>query len=55
MGKSLGWVTATHTLRCHAHYHVSGTGHLYQGPLRVSFAMTMNIPWLFVAMWNAMH
>ena len=24
-------VTATHTMRYHAHYHTSGTGHVYQG------------------------
>lgn len=26
----LRWVTITHTQRYHAHYHTSGTGHLYQ-------------------------
>ena len=25
------WITATHTMRYHAHYHTSGEGHLYQG------------------------
>jgi putative transposase len=25
------WMTHTHTMRWHAHYHTSGTGHLYQG------------------------
>src|SRR5438105_2425832 len=25
------WLTHTHTMRWHAHYHTSGTGHLYQG------------------------
>lgn len=30
MGRFLRWVTATHTLRYHAHYHTSGEGHLYQ-------------------------
>lgn len=30
MGRLLRWVTATHTLRYHAHYHTSGEGHLYQ-------------------------
>jgi putative transposase len=25
------WLTVTHTQRHHAHYHTSGTGHLYQG------------------------
>src|SRR5947207_2808179 len=27
----LRWLTHTHTQRWHAHYHTSGTGHLYQG------------------------
>jgi REP-associated tyrosine transposase len=27
----LQWLTVTHTMRWHAHYHTSGTGHLYQG------------------------
>ena len=31
MGALLRWVTATHTLRYHAHYHTRGEGHLYQG------------------------
>ena len=30
MGAFLRWVTATHTLRYHAHYHTRGEGHLYQ-------------------------
>ena len=25
------WMSHTHTQRWHAHYHISGTGHLYQG------------------------
>jgi putative transposase len=25
------WLTHTHTMRWHAHFHTSGTGHLYQG------------------------
>jgi putative transposase len=25
------WLTHTHSMRWHAHYHTSGTGHLYQG------------------------
>ena len=25
------WLTHTHTMRWHAHYHSAGTGHLYQG------------------------
>jgi putative transposase len=28
------WMTHTHTMRWHAHYHTSGTGHLYQGRYR---------------------
>jgi putative transposase len=31
MSRFLRWVTATHTMRHHAHYHTSGEGHLYQG------------------------
>ena len=31
MSRFLRWVTATHTMRYHAHYHTSGTGHVYQG------------------------
>ncbi|MBI3836429.1 MAG: hypothetical protein HY288_00665 [Planctomycetia bacterium] len=27
----LRWLSHTHTMRWHAHYHTSGTGHLYQG------------------------
>ena len=34
MGRLLGWVTATHTLRYHAHNHTAGTGHLYQGSFK---------------------
>ena len=30
MGRLLRWVTATHTLRYHAHYHTGGQGYLYQ-------------------------
>lgn len=30
MGRLLRWVSATHTLRYHAHYHRQGYGHLYQ-------------------------
>jgi putative transposase len=29
--KFLRWLTHTHTMRWHAHFHTSGTGHLYQG------------------------
>ena len=31
MSRMLRWVTGTHTMRYHAHYHTSGEGHLYQG------------------------
>lgn len=31
MSQFLRWVTATHTMRYHAHYHTSGAGHVYQG------------------------
>jgi putative transposase len=27
----MNWLTLTHTMRWHAHYHTSGSGHLYQG------------------------
>ena len=38
MGKFCGWLSSTHTLRYHAHNHLKGFGHLYQGPFR-SFAI----------------
>jgi len=31
MSSLLRWVTGTHTMRYHAHYHSSGEGHVYQG------------------------
>lgn len=31
MSRFLRWVTATHTMRYHAHYQSSGEGHVYQG------------------------
>ena len=31
MSRFLRWVTVTHTMRYHAHYHTSGEGHVYQG------------------------
>ena len=31
MSRFLGWVSLTHTMRYHAHYHSSGEGHVYQG------------------------
>jgi putative transposase len=30
MGKLLRWITATHSLRYHAHYQTRGEGHIYQ-------------------------
>ncbi len=34
MGRLLGWLTATHTLRYRAHYHQEYPSHLYQGPFK---------------------
>jgi len=31
MSRFMRWVTATLTMRYHAHYHSSGEGHVYQG------------------------
>ena len=31
LSRFVGWLTLTHTQRWHAHYHNSGSGHLYQG------------------------
>ncbi|GAA4456425.1 transposase [Novipirellula rosea] len=31
MSHFLRWVTLTHTMRYHAHYHTAGEGHVYQG------------------------
>ncbi|MEL6896008.1 MAG: transposase [Planctomycetota bacterium] len=31
MSNFLRWVSVTHTMRYHAHYHSSGEGHVYQG------------------------
>ena len=31
MSQFLRWITVTHTMRFHAHYHSSGEGHVYQG------------------------
>jgi putative transposase len=31
MSRFLRWVSGTHTMRYHAHYHTSGQGHVYQG------------------------
>jgi putative transposase len=32
------WLTHTHSMRWHAHYHTAGTGHIYQGRFK-SFAV----------------
>lgn len=31
LSRFMAWLTMTHTQRWHAHYHTTGTGHLYQG------------------------
>ncbi len=31
LSQFMRWLTVTHTQRWHAHYHTSGSGHLYQG------------------------
>jgi len=31
MSRFMRWISATHTMRYHAHYHSSGAGHVYQG------------------------
>jgi putative transposase len=31
MSRFVRWITATHTMRLHAHYETSGEGHVYQG------------------------
>lgn len=31
LSRFMAWLTLTHTQRWHAHYHNTGTGHLYQG------------------------
>jgi putative transposase len=41
------WLTPTHTQRWHAHYHTSGTGHLYQGRFK-SFVVQRDIHLLLV-------
>jgi putative transposase len=41
------WLTHTHTQRWHAHYHTSGTGHLYQGRFK-SFPVKDDVHLLLV-------
>jgi putative transposase len=31
LSRFVGWLTLTHTQRRHAHYHTTGSGHVYQG------------------------
>ena len=31
LGRLMGWIGVTHVRRHHAHYHTSGSGHVYQG------------------------
>jgi putative transposase len=38
MGRFMGWIGGTHTMRYHAHYHTSGMGHVYQQRFK-SFAI----------------
>lgn len=47
MSRFLRWITATHTMRYHAHYRTSGQGHLYQGRFK-SFAIEDDAHYLTV-------
>jgi putative transposase len=47
VGEFTKWMTHTHTQRWHAHYHTSGTGHLYQGRFK-SFPVQDNLHLLLV-------
>jgi len=47
VGEFTKWMTHTHTQRWHAHYHTSGTGHLYQGRYK-SFPVQSNVHLLLV-------
>ena len=42
MTRFLRWLTNTHTMRWHAHYHSSGTGHVYQGRFK-SFPVQIDV------------
>jgi len=44
----LRWLTHTHTMRWHAHYHTSGTGHLDQGRFK-SFPIEADEPGFFLS------
>ncbi len=48
LSRWLRWVTNTHTQRYHAHYHTSGTGHIYQGRFK-SFPIQSD-PHLLIAL-----
>ena len=47
MSDFMQWLTHTHTQRWHAHYHTSGTGHLYQGRFK-SFPVQRGLHLLLV-------
>ena len=47
MSRFMRWITATHTMRYHAHYHSSGEGHVYQGRFK-SFPIQDDDPFLTV-------
>ena len=47
MSEFMKWLTHTHTQRWHAHYHTSGTGHLYQDRFK-SFAVQKDLHLLLV-------
>ncbi len=47
MGEFTKWMMYTYTQRWHAHYHTSGTGHLYQGRFK-SFPVQDNVHLLLV-------
>src|SRR5690349_18674872 len=48
MSRFLRWVTATHTMRYHAHHHSAGAGHVYQGRFK-SFPIQDDAHFLTVA------
>ena len=44
LSRFVGWLTLTHTQRWHAHYHNTGSGHLYQGRFK-SFCLSWFWSW----------
>ena len=38
------WLTHTHSMRWHAHYHTAGTGHIYQGRFKKPATMFKSAP-----------